>query len=508
MGKAFIIVFFAVVLAPFMARAQGSEGTDPEALTEGTPKGAPEHNWAAQFQQELAAQEARFKQELELQKAEIEQLKADIASKGEFEENASAHGEDVEERNRFLSIYGFYDLTLNKWIYDNGEAYALFSHDSLSFVISNLNIYFHSQISRSLTFLSEIKFSFLPFGQEYSFEGVVNGNKTGVQYGSVGGKEGHFYRDPVTSNQYYTGGIYIERVYLDYSPFDWLKIKAGRFLTPYGIWNIEHGTPIVTMVRVPYMQSRDMMPLNQTGLEIYGRFYPSYELFLDYSITVSNGRERFSFYDLDDKKAFGARLHLSYEGNKATISGGGYVYYGNYTKIKKRALIDTTKNTLRVDKVEEGSRNELVISGDLLFEYLGARLQGEFIWRRDEVEVPRPLTYEDQLLLAHDLTGEMTGDFVYFDPSNTGYDFYVLFAYTLPLQRWLGQFLIKPYFCYELSRYMDTKPILNLSNFVFGINLQPHPNVVVKLEATHSRAETDDFGDPFWNAAAQLAVSF
>jgi hypothetical protein len=279
-------------------------------------------------------------------------------------------------------------------------------------------------------------------------------------------------------------------------------------LTPYGIWNIEHGTPIVTMVRVPYMQSRDMMPLNQTGLQVFGRFYPTYEFFIDYALTVSNGRERFSFHDLDDKKAFGARLHLAYEGNKATISGGGYLYYGNYTKLKKRAVIDTDQNSLRVERVEEGVRNELVVSGDFSAEFSGIRLQGEVIWRQDHVEVSRPLTYEDQLLLANDLTGEMTGKYIYFDPSNTGYDFYILLAYTLPLQKWLGQFLVKPYFCYELSRFMDTKPILNLAMYVFGINLQPHPNIVVKLEGSHLRAETDDYGDPFWNVAGQLAVSF
>lgn len=508
MGKTFTIWLLAVALTPSALWAQENEDANPKTQTEEDQKLAPEQDLKAAFQEELAAQERRFNKQLDLQKNEIEQLKLHLGNNADAAEDEFIAEEETDAFDKYFRIFGFFDVSLYKWFWEKDEAYNLWVHDDLTFLVSNLNIYFNSQISRSLSAVSEIKFSFLPFGQEYGFEAEYNGADTGQKYSAVGGKEGHFYRDPLSSQEYYTGGIYIERVYLDYAPLDWLKIKAGRFLSPYGIWNIEHGSPIVTMVRVPYMQIRAMVPLAQTGLEIYGRFFPTYELFLDYALTVSNGRERFSFQDLDDKKAFGARLHLSYEGDKATVSFGGYLYYGNYTKIRKQVLIDTENKKLGVKQIDEGVRNELVIATDLLVKFWGIKLQSEFIYRRDEVEVPRPLLYEDQVLLAGDLTGELTGDYIYFDPSNTGYDVYTLLAYTLPLQRWLGQFLITPYVYWERSRYMDTKPILNLTQYVGGINLQPHPNVVLKLEASYLRAEDDRQGKPFKNLAAQVAVSF
>lgn len=251
-----------------------------------------------------------------------------------------------------------------------------------------------------------------------------------------------------------------------------------------------------------------MVPMAQTGVQIYGRFYPTYELYLDYAFTVSNGRERFSPYDLDDKKAFGGRLHLSYEGNKAKVSGGSYLYYGNYTKIRKRAIIDSLEKSLQIKQINEGVRDEFIIASDLLIEFAGLKLQTEYIYRWDSVEVARPLTYEDQLLNAGDLTGEITGDYIYFDPSNTGYGVYVLVAYTLPLHRWLGEFLITPFVFYERSKYMDSKPHLSLNQVIAGLNLRPHPNVVLKLEFGYNKFDTSRYGKPIKDMTAQLAVSF
>lgn len=509
MGKVFTIWLLALFLLPSGLRA-AEENEEAKEKAEDEGEAAPEQDFRTLLKQELAAQELRFNEQLELQKKEIEQLRLELEEQSFADEEFSLE-EEFDDKKRFFRIFGFFDVTFKRYFFNDDDSANLWVQKDSSFIISNLNLYFQSQISRSLSVVSEIKFSFLPFGQEYSFEAEINGADAGTKYEVVGapGKEGHFYRDQVSTQQYNTGGIYIERVYLDYTPLDWLKIKAGRFLSPYGIWNIEHGSPVVTMVRVPYMQIRTMMPLAQTGLQIYGRFYPTYELFLDYALTISNGRERFSFHDMDDKKAFGARLHMSYEGDKVMVSGGGYLYYGNYTKLRKRVLVDTESKNFTVKQIDEGVRNELVLATDLMLKFYGVKLQGEFIWRRDEVVVPRPLTYEDQLLLAGDLTGEMTGDYIYFDPSNTGTDYYILLSYTLPLQRYIGQFLITPYVFYEDSNFMDSKPFLNMKMIVGGINLQPHPNVVLKLESSYMYSEDKrQCNGGCKNIAVQLAVSF
>jgi hypothetical protein len=56
----------------------------------------------------------------------------------------------------------------------------------------------------------------------------------------------------------------VERVYLDYIFSDTLTLRAGKFLTPIGRWNLIHADPLVWTTSRP-MLTHDLFPDNVTG---------------------------------------------------------------------------------------------------------------------------------------------------------------------------------------------------------------------------------------------------
>ncbi len=61
----------------------------------------------------------------------------------------------------------------------------------------------------------------------------------------------------------------LERLYLDYNLSDKLNLRAGRFLTPTGRWNLVHAAPLVWTSLRPLATSR-LFPVSINGLMFYG----------------------------------------------------------------------------------------------------------------------------------------------------------------------------------------------------------------------------------------------
>jgi hypothetical protein len=284
-----------------------------------------------------------------------------------------------------------------------------------------------SQLSDGFSFLSEIKFTFQPLGSETALEvpGVSDYERVDTTV-----------RDPHTDEQYRLGGVVIERVHVTWQPSDSFGILAGRYLTPYGIWNVDHGTPVLITVRYPTIQMLALVPKAQTGLKLFGRFFPADTLFVDYAFTISNGRGPIDeIQDLDANKGLGLKLKLSYEHDELTVSVGGYGYWGDYTDIKRSI---TSVDPFSVAISQTVSYNELLASADFLLELFGVRLQAEYVGVRNRYSV-RPLRSE-----YYPGGG--------YQPDHFAWCVYGLLGYTLPLQRWLGEMTLMPYF---MSEYAD-----------------------------------------------------
>lgn len=85
---------------------------------------------------------------------------------------------------------------------------------------------------------------------------------------------------PLTLNENGTGSginthlgmnrLYLERIYVDYNLSDKLNLRAGRFLTPAGRWNLGHAAPLVWTTSRPLATGNQLFPVGTNGLMLYG----------------------------------------------------------------------------------------------------------------------------------------------------------------------------------------------------------------------------------------------
>src|SRR6185436_18919189 len=116
---------------------------------------------------------------------------------------------------------------------------VLFPYDS--FAVGHLNAYAGSELGDNWRWLSEVRFMYLPHGSVASadaYAGVARTNTSVTDYTEQ-------FR-PVR-----WGGISIERAWLERTFHPLLSIRLGHFLTPYGIWNVDHGAPVIIPVTRP-----------------------------------------------------------------------------------------------------------------------------------------------------------------------------------------------------------------------------------------------------------------
>jgi len=520
-----LAVVAASLAAPGAAAAQNKKQAEEieakieEVEAEAQEQAAAAEDRMAEIEALIKAQEERIA-ELEAagrdSEAEVEELKAEVEELREFKEDQEIAQleEDAAEASsmeKIFSFWGFFDLTFNKYFFDENSAYNIFLGQRSSFLMTSVNLYFASQMTQTLSALVELRLSYYPHGFDQEWEYV---DAPGTEYE----RTDTTVIDMFTTNYYRQHGIGIERVHLTWAPVDWFNVIAGRFLTPYGIWNIDHGSPVVLPARIPYMQLRDMVPRAQTGLQVYGRFFPTPVVFFDYAVTLSNGRGPMDeVYDLDDNKGVGLRLRLAYEGSDVRVAAGSYGYYGKYTDHKKVIDLelvedpaDPSYGTLdqSVDKpitaelVATAEYDEVVVSADLLFELYGVRLQAEYVWRRVDYETPGLLDPEEIMF-----AGGTPMDVLY-SPSFLGQGFYGLIAYELPLSNWIEPVRITPYFMYEYNRHDDMRPNQNITTYIGGINIKPSPYVTLKVEGGAAVPERNYYGSILRAVTAQMAVSF
>jgi hypothetical protein len=396
-----------------------------------------------------------------------------------------SEAEGVTEFRPSFSVYGIMDFGLFRSWVKSDNVLKNVVNEELSFVLTHLNLFFKSMMTPSLSAMAEVRFTFAP-----------HGNESFVPYQRVDATV----TESTTMRQHVLGGVSIERALTTWQKWDFLGVTVGRFITPYGIWNVEHGSPVCIPIFLPYIWFHGILPNAQTGLMLHGRFFPGSNHYIEYAITAANNRADVeASLDFNDNKALGLRLRVLYETPKLTLSLGGYGYLGQVNVQTKKTNVDMMARTVKVKKTSTDKHTELTGSLDLLIAFAGIRLQ---------VEYARSLVkYDVHPIRVVPIFNFTIGE-IYF-PDHTRWDGYALLAYELPLQKILGDMTLTPFVMGEMSSPEDLDDSSDASVIRAGFNFKPNHFWVIKLEGSRLWTPNSPYvKSSIYFVGAQLAVWF
>ncbi len=337
-----------------------------------------------------------------------------------------------------LNLYGFADFTYTMIDFRKESAFLT---DTRTFGVGNLNLYVSKNLTPKWRTLAEIRFLFSP-NASTNPDGTVT-NTTAL--------------DPANQSRTIEwGGIRIERVYLEYDLHPKLTIRAGHFLSPYGIWNIDHGSPAIIPVQRPYVIGEQFIPEHQTGIEVFGSTHVG-TTDVSYHATVSNGRHPAeATQDPDMKLAFGGRLALTTPMFGGTLSVGVSGYMGRMTALATSVL-----------GPPPASADEIAYAADVVWKHGGLLVQGELMGRDLEYLVGR-----------RPLIGAG------FAPNGRDLGAYVLTGY-----RFDRAWNVMPFAMAEYYRPTQRLLFAEMRAGSIGLNFRPAPTIVLKAMATVGETE-------------------
>jgi hypothetical protein len=394
-------------------------------------------------------------------------------------EDDSPGATDALLNGEALKIYGFGDVGFRQMLVPKDSPWLAYLNRHPSLFVGHLNFYFDSQLAERWRALAEVRFTYLPQGGwRTQSDGSIDHNDTRrADYTD-------FTRDRAV------GGLMIERAVVEYSATSFLSVQAGQFLTPYGIWNVDHGSPVIIGVSPPYIVGARLLPDAQVGLLAHGRVSLVDDLELSYALGVSNGRaDLVAYEDLDDNKALTGRLALTYRGlGELTLGATGYA--GKTTDNTRSFYFEGASPKSREHIDYELDERSLAL--DLRFIKDDLHFQAEGIVNdRKFSERGRPTQ----------------GDGLEPDRRNAGA--YALVGYRTPLAG------IMPYVKGEYSPDPALQSIgvdQNVLLFTGGLNYRPVPRVVLKGEYTYGffpDAKPNTFADnPVAGLDLQIAWAF
>lgn len=215
----------------------------------------------------------------------------------------------------------------------------------------------------------------------------------------------------------------LERAYADYLYSEKLNLRAGKFLTPIGRWNVVHADPLVWTTSRPLITEYSF-PTNATGAMVYGTI-PLLGKDVDYSLYTAIGEDWRPDPRLDPfEEAYGMHVALSSDTGEFGISLANF---------EQKGSVGERKNLFGLD----------------------------YLWARDRYEISSELIYR-------------------FSDEDSKRDERGLFVQgVMPLsERWYG--IAR----YELYDPAGTAPAMNIG--VIGLAMKLSPALIFKAEYSHA----------------------
>jgi hypothetical protein len=454
------------------AQAQPAEpaGTNPEPVAPGAAE-APEAPPPTEPAQPESGEIAKLRAEIAATNKEVAELRA-----AQEAADAAAVDVPVAEQEK-LKIYGFADVGFQYVQINEGSLLAnVYDVNDPDFVLGNLNLYFDAQPVEHWRGLMEVRFTNAPHGKITNFGGL--GGKFTRASTFTDDASGAALNAPL-----WGGSTIIERAWIEYNRLQELKIRAGNWFTPFGIWNEDHGSPTLISLAWPQFMTQRWMPLRQTGVMLYGNvFAGSWEL--GYAATLSNGRQEESTLNIDGRLGYGGRVHARRDTGEVN-STFGLSFFTGKTRDKIVNVVATAPLTFETEhKVEY---NEYVMGADASLDIGHTRLRTEAVVRR--------LTYTEGKRALQNQVLVPGGQ----EPDKWEHNVYLLAAQQLPGA--LDAF--EPYVWAEA---LQTPTVVGDGVFVSSVGLNIRFNSAVMLKNQFSHMEFFDwlYDSPFDNSGNRV----
>ncbi len=261
-----------------------------------------------------------LKKEIKTLQDRLEALEAEKKAPSVEERLAVLEAEDEDLLHRFskmVTISGYGD---GEYIMTDKKG------DNNRFRVHHLSLFFKKQISEKWRLFSEIEYEDAP---------KISGTDDGSAIKDTEGK------------------VFVEVFTLEYYLNQYLNFRLGRFLTPGGIWNVEHYPPFVLTQDRP-QHIRKVFPQLQDGLQLLGSANVA-DVVTDYIFYASNGQGNTGHGDGNEDKAVGTRLKLKLPFLSRTETG--FSYYME----------------------EKNNKDDVRGAGaDLVLQWAGLKFQGEY----------------------------------------------------------------------------------------------------------------------------------
>lgn len=286
-----------------------------------------------------------------------------------------------------LRFYGFLESGVQRtFMKEEGFLYGIQQTPGWSFMLGNLHLYLDATPSPRWRALVEMRVVTMSGGYGVGSGGVALlsssdriFNEPGV---GVGGTQLH-------------SSLVLERAQIEWSASDTFGLRLGLWLTPWGIWNVDHGSPTLIPLVQPYFQSFQMFPTHQLGLAAFGTVH-LLPWSLRYHLGISNGRvtgpgqlpeSTWPTFDFNDDKMLTGRVSIHRAGANP-FSAGLDAYWGE-SRVVGRTVASIAP--LRLEYDERLALNEWGIGADVSVDLEPFRLRAEATYTQYRFPRERPI---------------------------------------------------------------------------------------------------------------------